>query len=209
MKKIINQKRYDTDKAKKVGCWENQYARNDFNWCQETLYRKKTGEFFLHGEGNASSKYAESCGNNSWTGGEKLIPLSYDKARQWAEEKLSVDEYEAIFGEVEDDDSRVMIAFTVPASTAEKLNRLASQLGSTKSELITDLIERLAIDTINADQSTPPEFPGAESFQNEHEKYLAWERSEEGQKFMKKNLPPEAYEEYLKDLEQDRAEGKL
>lgn len=140
MKKIINQKRYDTKTAQERGYWENQYARNDFYWCAETLYQKKTGEFFLYGEGNAASKYAESCGNNSWTGGEKLIPLDYETARQWAEEHLTTDEYEEIFGEVAEDDSKMTITLSIPADMVEKLKRLSSETGKTRSEIIAEMI---------------------------------------------------------------------
>ena len=47
MKKIINGKVYDTQKAECVGKWNNGLA--GFDWCEEELYRKRTGEFFLFG----------------------------------------------------------------------------------------------------------------------------------------------------------------
>lgn len=100
MKKIINGKKYDTETAKKIGYWSNNYNCSDFNYCAETLYRKKNGEFFVHGEGNAMSKYSVSCGQNSWSGGQEIIPLTEEKAKRWAEKYLTGDEYEEIFGEV-------------------------------------------------------------------------------------------------------------
>lgn len=45
--------------------------------------------------------YAESYGNDSY-GGEKIVPISEDEAKEWAERNLDVEEYEAIFGEVEE-----------------------------------------------------------------------------------------------------------
>lgn len=101
MKKIINGRKYNTETAKEVGCWSNGYPCGDFNWCQETLYKKKTGEYFLHGEGGALSNYSRDTWNGS-TGGVKIIPMTKDEAREWAENKLSCDEYEALFGEVEE-----------------------------------------------------------------------------------------------------------
>ena len=52
MKKIINGRLYNTESAKKVGYYNNGRIYNDFSFFEETLYRKRTGEFFLHGEGN-------------------------------------------------------------------------------------------------------------------------------------------------------------
>lgn len=101
MKKIINGKKYDTDTAECVSCWSNGYGCGDFQYAEERLFRKKTGEFFLHGEGGAMSNYAESYGNERY-GGEKIIPLSENEAKEWAERNLDVEEYEAIFGEVEE-----------------------------------------------------------------------------------------------------------
>ena len=46
--------------------------------------------------------YARSCGDNNWGWGDEIIPLTKKKAKQWAEWNLDGDEYEAIFGEVEE-----------------------------------------------------------------------------------------------------------
>ena len=61
MYKIINGKTYNTDTAKMVGEWCPEIPRNDLSFFEECLYRKKTGEFFLHGCGNANSKYSRNC----------------------------------------------------------------------------------------------------------------------------------------------------
>jgi hypothetical protein len=99
-KKIINGKLYNTETATLVGEWCNNYPTNDFNYCDESLYRKRTGEYFLYGEGGPLSKYRESCGNNSWGSGEEITPLSAQEVMQWAEEHLSVNKYIEEFGEV-------------------------------------------------------------------------------------------------------------
>jgi hypothetical protein len=101
MKKIINGKKYDTETAKCVGDWDNGYGCGDFQHVEERLYRKRTGEFFLHGEGGPMSIYAESCGDG-FCGGEKIIPLSESEAKEWAENHLDCDEYEKIFGSVDE-----------------------------------------------------------------------------------------------------------
>jgi hypothetical protein len=101
MKKIINGKRYDTDTAKILGSAGYSHP-GDFSYWYEALYRKKTGEFFLHGVGGAMSRYARRIGLDEWTGGEEIRPLSPEEARKWIEKNLDVEEYEEIFGEVEE-----------------------------------------------------------------------------------------------------------
>ncbi|MDD6667772.1 MAG: hypothetical protein PUE58_07465 [Lachnospiraceae bacterium] len=101
MKKIINGKMYNTETANCVGYWENGYGCGDFQYAEERLYRKRTGEFFIHGEGGAMTQYAESDGD-AYCGGEKIIPISEDEAKEWAENHLTADDYESIFGEVEE-----------------------------------------------------------------------------------------------------------
>lgn len=101
MKKIINGRKYDTGTAEKLG--ERSYSyRGDFNFVSEELYRKKTGEFFLYGEGGGMTQYASRVDSNCWTGGEDIIPLTEKEAKEWAERFLDADEYEAIFGEVQE-----------------------------------------------------------------------------------------------------------
>ena len=48
MKKIINGKKYDTETATSVGEYSSNYACSDYKYYDETLYKKKTGEFFLY-----------------------------------------------------------------------------------------------------------------------------------------------------------------
>lgn len=102
MKKIINGKKYDTETATKVAEYWNGCSTSDFNYLYEELYRKRTGEFFLYGSGGASTGYSKKCGNNSWCGGERITPLSVEAAKKFAEKNCTVDEYETIFGEVEE-----------------------------------------------------------------------------------------------------------
>ena len=100
MKKIINGKKYDTDTARFLTSDGN--GRSDFSRCYEELYRKKTGEYFLYGSGGPMSKYSRAIDQNWQSGGEDIIPLTEAKARQWAEIHCTADEYEEIFGEVEE-----------------------------------------------------------------------------------------------------------
>jgi len=143
MKKIINGKKYDTDTATKLVEWNNGYGYNDFAYCEETLYQKKTGEFFLYGEGGAQSKYVVYSGMNSWGGGCKIIPLTFEAARAWAEKYAEADEYENIFGKVAEDDSKKTIALSLSVTAAETLKRKSQELGKPMSSLVEEMIMRL------------------------------------------------------------------
>lgn len=133
MKKVINGKVYDTETAKKVAVWYSSYARNDFHYYEEELYQKKTGEFFLYGEGNAASPYSRRCGQNEWCGGERIEPLTYKQAQEWAEKHLDGDEYCAIFGEPDESGESVTLGIQVSAAAAAKLKREAAKNGITQS----------------------------------------------------------------------------
>ena len=140
MKKIINGKRYDTDTAKLIG--EDWYSnRTDFSYWREELYRKNTGEYFLHGEGGPNSRYAESVGQNTWSGGEKIIPLSIEAAQKWAEEHLSADEYEKVFGVVEEDTAKRTVTFSLPETVIEQLKQAAQKSGMTMSDYVAQAIQ--------------------------------------------------------------------
>ena len=101
MRKIINGRKYKTKTAECVGEMASTYNFNDGYYYWEELYRKRTGEFFLHGAGNGLSPYAQSVGMGS-TSGENIFPISEEDARKWGEKYMSVGEYESIFGEVEE-----------------------------------------------------------------------------------------------------------
>ena len=83
MKKIIRGLVYNTESAKEVADWSNSFPVNDFNYEEQHLYRKRTGEFFIYGWGGPKSQYARATGLNSWTGGSAITPISYDEAKQW------------------------------------------------------------------------------------------------------------------------------
>lgn len=125
MVKIIKGRKYDTDTAREVGSYSNAGGWRDFGHFEETLFCKRTGEYFLFGEGGPMTKYRETVGQNEWSGGSKIIPLDFDEAREWAEKNLTAEEYEAEFGEVTEDDSRAAITITLPTSMIDTLKREA------------------------------------------------------------------------------------
>lgn len=140
MKKIINGRRYDTNTAKELAYWQNMYDVRNFSHYSETLYRKNTGEYFLYGEGGPSSKYSRTVGTNEWSGGERIMPLSLEEAKKWAEEHLEGDEYEEIFGAVEETASKKTVSFSLSEATIEKIARMAAEQSCSKSEVIERLL---------------------------------------------------------------------
>lgn len=141
MKKIINGKAYDTATAKSVGYWTNGGTWRDFGHVEETLYRKKTGEFFLHGEGGPASRYAKPSGQNSWSSGERIMPMTFQEARAWAEEHLDGEDYEEAFGAVVEDDSRRTVTLSLSVSAVETIRRRAAEAGMTISAYVESLIK--------------------------------------------------------------------
>jgi hypothetical protein len=141
MKKIIKGKLYDTDTAQRLGWWDNGLAAMDFSYCEEYLFVKKTGEYFLYGTGGPMSKYSQPINDNNWSGSEMIIPLSYDAARDWAETHLREDEYQAIFGEVSEDAGRVALNLSLPGHVAALLRQRASEAGVTVSQYVASLVK--------------------------------------------------------------------
>lgn len=86
MKKIIEGKIYNTETANEIDTYYSGHPSGDFNRYEETLHKTKKGSYFLSGFGNAMSKYSESCGGNSWSGGSDIIALSEAEAMEWMEE---------------------------------------------------------------------------------------------------------------------------
>lgn len=125
MKKVIKGKVYDTSTAKKLGMrWiGTEYSR----WGWEELYRKKTGEFFT-----LYHSYSES---------EKIEPITYEKAKCWAEEHLDGDDYIAIFGEPEEDSTKTALNIYIHAHVAAKLKAEAGRQGVSIGELIEKMMK--------------------------------------------------------------------
>lgn len=136
MKKVINGSLYDTETAKLLG--EDSYSNpRDFAHWRESLYRTKSGKYFLHGEGGAMTKYAVCVAQNEWSGGKKIIPLDLDSAQKWAEEHLDGDDYLAAFGEPEER-TTVMIS----AATKARLSDIKAKTGKSFGDIIADAVAR-------------------------------------------------------------------
>lgn len=134
MRKVINGARYDTESAKKIGSWENMEDAGNLHYYSETMYRTKSGKYFLFGEGGPGSKAAKQTEENSWAWGEKITPISEEAAKKWASEYLNADKYEAIFGNVSDNTKQV--AAYLPDNLLKKLDEYKAQHKKSRSDII-------------------------------------------------------------------------
>jgi len=140
MKKIINGKRYDTETAQLIGS-ASYSNRTDFHFWNEELYRKKTGEFFLYGEGGPASKYSRQIEQNTWSGGEQIIPLTLEEAQEWGEKYLDADEYEEVFGRIEE--GKVQVSTWIPNGVKAEADRLREEKGYTLADIFEAGVEAL------------------------------------------------------------------
>ena len=101
MKVIRNRKLYDTTTAELLGTYESPYYTSDYHYYQESLYRKKNGEFFLAGWGGPMTRYAEDYCDGRGSGSD-ISPIDAEEAKDWVESHLSAAAYIEIFGVVEE-----------------------------------------------------------------------------------------------------------
>lgn len=136
MKKIINKRKYNTDTAREVGRWSSD-DMSSYSWYMETLYRKRNGEYFLHGEGYAASPYRRRSGG-MWAAGEDIVPLEAKEAHEWAEDHLTVEEYEAEWGEPGDEE--VLISARISLAAKRALEAEAMRTGEQQQAIIDRLL---------------------------------------------------------------------
>lgn len=140
MKKVIRGRVYDTETAQEIGSTYGGGENScDFHYWRETLYKKKTGEYFLHCFGGAMSQYGVWHGNSGCSG-EHIKPLSYEDAKTWAEESLDGDKYISEFGEPEENGDRTMLTFSITEGASNLLKRAAQKRDMSASALVEELI---------------------------------------------------------------------
>ena len=102
MKQIINNKKYDTETADLLITWDNNRYSTAYDFCEEKLYRKKNGEFFLHIIAGHNSKHSEKVYSSCCREVKKIIKFTDNQAKDWLAIKRYAETYEKIFGEVEE-----------------------------------------------------------------------------------------------------------
>jgi len=84
MKAVIDGKWYDTETAEEIASWANSNDYRDVDYCSETLYKTKDGDFLLTGEGGSRSIYGKHFGKYSCSGKETRA-LTREEAYKWCE----------------------------------------------------------------------------------------------------------------------------
>lgn len=122
MNKVIKGKRYDTETAKVIKSALAAWG------VVETLYRKRTGEFFL-----LHDSYGER---------ERIEVFDLDEAKEWVSEHCSGDTYEELFDKVRDGDKR-QLNLSLTESEIAKLKAYAVERKISVSEVVSKLIKKL------------------------------------------------------------------
>lgn len=99
MKKRIDGRIYNTETATLIAEHNNGKARNDLAFQEEQLYRKKNGEFFIYGCGNANSWYAQPTKDGWYRSGEQIVPIDAESAERWGRKHMTTDKYSTVFGQ--------------------------------------------------------------------------------------------------------------
>ena len=142
MNKVIKGKRYDTETANIIFSTGYGYSGDLYYW-REELYKKRTGEFFLFGVGGPGSRYSEKTGDNSWSGGEKIIPFTTKEAMEWAEEVMTADEYEKTFGKIDEENEKTKLTVSLKINEIDTLKAEAVKRKITVSELLSKIINHI------------------------------------------------------------------
>lgn len=80
MIKVIDGKRYNTETATRVFCYENGHFVSDFRYRSKELYLTKKGNWFVFHEGGAMTDMAASAGNNGTSGSSDIEPVTPEDA---------------------------------------------------------------------------------------------------------------------------------
>lgn len=130
MKKIINNKVYNTETARVVCSTKTPgIAASDFSYQEHKLLQKKTGEYF-----SCDGEYRIGEG---WR--EVITPLSLDTAKQWVE-VYAESEYESVFGVSESDEECIM-----NVRLSKKARSILEQMRAEKDMNFSEIIEDLII----------------------------------------------------------------
>jgi hypothetical protein len=108
MQQVIDRKLYDTETAEEIAQYAPITDKGDYNYLIETLYKTPDGEYFLHGDGGAATKWAEKVSNKRMPN-EEIKLLTDEEALDWCEERaidggIVVEEFGELLENVETND---------------------------------------------------------------------------------------------------------
>lgn|GEM_PF-923830 len=138
MRRMVRGRMYDTDTAKRL--FVNKCGQpDDEDYVNEALYRKRSGEHFLAGEGGKASLYGVWT-NEGRQGGSAIIPLSYNKAQAWCE-KNGHELPPPTSAMKEGTSDKVVISSTMPSDLWVRVCEDAMQFNLSKSAMLTMIVE--------------------------------------------------------------------
>jgi hypothetical protein len=108
MRRVKDRTLYDTETAEQIAQHGSAADPSDFHHLAETLYKTPDGEYFIHGEGGAATKYATQTSDGT-TNGQEIRRLTTEEALQWCEDHsidgdTVVDEFAELLTNVEPTD---------------------------------------------------------------------------------------------------------
>ncbi|MEG2570448.1 MAG: hypothetical protein RSA70_03345 [Clostridia bacterium] len=140
MKKYFNGALYNTDSAEILAATNNGLPTSDFAYFSEALYRTKSCNYFIHGEGGARSRYCSYLGN-TWSFGEKITPISEASAREWIAENFDSAKYEEVFAPAAEP---VQMTIIISQDARNQLEELKATSGKTFRAIIEEAVALLA-----------------------------------------------------------------
>lgn len=143
MKKIINNKVFDTDTAKLIKQADHDNIKSSEGSCKQSLYRKRTGDYFLCVSGARTDTFHNLHLDAQTHDRERHIYcLTYEQARAWCEAEMTAEEWLENF-EPAEDDSLCPLNLTLSASAVSKFRLSAQQQQISQRELMERLIDTL------------------------------------------------------------------
>lgn len=144
MKRIINGVTYNTATATEIYQYKHTSVLcTDFRYYEEVLYRTRSGNYFLFGEGEALSPYSEAYGTNGRTGAAEIVPLTESEAREWLERFEDPDEIcPELFADAGDvEPSESVIYLRLPSILKNQLEQLATQENQSLNTFLIKVLE--------------------------------------------------------------------
>jgi hypothetical protein len=150
LKKIINGKSYNTATATTIGTWFTPTNIRNSGYFEgvESLYQKKSGEFFLVVESRGGGAPGGHIANSDHYPGYVLVPVTISQATRWAELRDMTDDAgvaEALgIDDDEEDDVPDAVNLRLSPSLMKRVTALAQKEGKSRQEWIVRCLEQCA-----------------------------------------------------------------
>lgn len=86
MQQVINRTLYDTESSERIARYAGNTDPSDFYFLIEELYKTAAGDYFIHGQGGAQTKYAKRVSGGR-TGSEEIREVTEEEALEWCEDR--------------------------------------------------------------------------------------------------------------------------